>query len=78
MDVRGSEDTHALAPSLSLGVDNDLVGERVRVSRCDGWNMVFVSIDDIDDLERGFVEGHFHRAADFDNVYKDVCQCPNS
>jgi hypothetical protein len=40
--------------------------------------MVFISIDDIDDLERGFVEGHFHRAADFDNVYKDVCQCPNS
>lgn len=68
-----SEDAHSGAPGILVGhtfrIYNDLVRERVRVGGGDGWNMVFVAVDNGYYFVGGFLEGFGHCAAHFENVY---------
>lgn len=67
---RISKHAYAVGPAIGrLGIDQDLVGERIGVGGGDGGNVVLVAVDDIYNLEGGFVEGHFHGSADFEDVY---------
>jgi hypothetical protein len=54
----------------SFRVDNDLVRKGVGVGGGDGWDVVFVSVYDSDDLMRRFLEGLGHGTADFEDVYQ--------
>lgn len=53
-----------------LWVDDNLVGEGVGIGSGDGRNVVFVAVDDGDDLVRGFFQRLCHCATDLE----DVCQ----
>ena len=67
-----SENAHSRAPSLvgrRFRVDNDLVGEGVRVGSGDGWNVVLVTVDDADDLVCSLLEGFCHGAANLEDIY---------
>ena len=68
-----SEDAHPRTPGILIGrrfrVDNNVVGEGVRIGRGDGWDMVFVAIDNVDDLVCSFLEGLCHGSPNLDDVY---------
>lgn len=51
-----------------LGINNDLVGKRVRVGGGDGRNVVFVAVHDGNDLMRGFLQGLSHGASNLQNI----------
>jgi hypothetical protein len=52
-----------------LGVDDDVVREGVCVSGCDGGDVVFVAVDDANDLMRGLLQRLGHGTADLDDVF---------
>lgn len=58
-----------VALSCSFWVHSDVIRERVGVRRRDWGNVIFVAINDINDLVRGFLERLGHGTADFDDVY---------
>lgn len=51
-----------------LWVDDNLVGEGVGIGSGDGRNVVFVAVDDGDDLVRGFFQRLCHCATDLEDV----------
>jgi hypothetical protein len=59
-----------IALSRSLGVDSNVVRERVGVRRGDRGDVIFVAINDVDDLVRSFLERLGHCTADFN----DICE----
>ena len=66
-----SEETDAWSPvalSRSLRVNSDVVRERVGVRRRDRGDVIFVAINDVDDLVRSFLERLSHGSADLDNI----------
>lgn len=67
-----SENAHPRPPYVlvgrGLGVHDNLVGEWVRVGGGDGWDVVFVAVDDGYDFVGGFLEGFGHCATDLQDV----------
>jgi len=67
-----SEDAHARAPRILLGrrfwVDDDVIGEGIRVRRGDRRDMIFIAVDNVYDFMRGFFEGFGHGSSNFDDV----------
>lgn len=65
-----SEDAHAWTPRIggSFRVYDNVVGEWVLVGGGDGWDVVFVAVDDVDDFHGGFLERLLHCAAHFEDV----------
>jgi hypothetical protein len=60
-------------PPVVLGdgfrIDDDLVREGVGIGGGDGWDVVFVSVYDGDDLMRRLLEGLGHGPANFEDIY---------
>lgn len=69
--VHPLEEPYARPPVVlggRFGVDDDLVREGVGVGGGDGWNVVFVAVDDGDDLVGGLFHGLAHSATDLENI----------
>jgi len=64
-----SKDTHPCAPIVGSRIHDDLVGEGVCFQGGDGWDVIFIAVDDVDYFEAGLLEGLFHGGADFDSVF---------
>jgi hypothetical protein len=43
--LSGSVKSHAVSPAVSARVDNDAIREWVGITGGDGWDMVFVTVD---------------------------------
>jgi hypothetical protein len=66
-----SEKTNTRSPVVlvdSFRVDDDLVRKGIGVGGGDGWDVVFVSIYDSDDLMRRLLERLGHGTTDFQDV----------
>lgn len=55
----------AILPAVCTRIQDNAVGERIRLAGGNGWDMVFITVDDVEDLERGLLEHVFHCSADF-------------
>lgn len=64
-----SVETDPIAPAISSGIDDDAIGKGVGITGCDRRDVVFVSVDDGEDLQRGFLEHVAHRLADFGSFW---------
>lgn len=58
-------DAYARRPAGLLGLEVDLVGERVAALSGDGGDVIFVGVDKGDDFHGGCEEGLLHGSADF-------------
>lgn len=52
-------------PAVRAGIQNDSIGKGVRVAGGDRRNVIFIPIDDGEDLQRRLLEHVLHRLADF-------------
>lgn len=50
------ENTHALAPAIVFGIDQDVVWKGVGILSGDWRDMVFVLLDDVGDFQDGVAE----------------------
>jgi len=64
----------AVAPAISPGVDNNPVREGVRVTGCNGRDMILVSIDDVEDLQCCLLEHVRHGFAHFRSLCKRISE----
>lgn len=55
---------HAVAPAVGPWVDHNAVGEGVGVAGCNWWNMIFVFVNNVENLECSFLEHISHCLAD--------------
>lgn len=62
-------DAYARRPAGLLGLEVDLVRERVTALSGDGGDVVFVGVDKGDDFHGGCEEGLLHGSADFGSFY---------
>lgn len=62
-------DAYARRPAGLLGLEVDLVRERVAALGGDRGDVVFVSVDKGDDFHGGGEEGLLHGSADFGSFY---------
>ena len=56
----GSEYAHLMTPAIILRIHQYLVRESIRVIRCDGWNMVPLSINSLDDIHDSSLQKLLH------------------
>ena len=76
-----SEKTDAWPPVVlgdGFRVDDDLVREGVGIGSGDGWDVVFVSVHDGDNLMRRLFERLGHGPANFEDVCYSVSACISS
>jgi hypothetical protein len=64
-----SENTHSRAPVIGSGIHHDLIWERICFQGSDGWDVIFIAVDDVDYLEAGLLEGLFHGGADYGSLF---------
>lgn len=74
---RGATDSvqaHAIAPAVSSRIDNNAIRERVRVASRNGRDMVFIPVDDSQDLESSLLQHVSHGLANFSALCEKLSQ----
>lgn len=67
--MNGLEYPHAIAPSISLGIDNNLVRERICLAGSDRGDVILLSVDGGHNLHCGFQQHSFHGTSDLGPFY---------
>lgn len=55
----------AISPAVCSRVEHNAIWERVGLARCDGRDMIFISVDDGQDFQGCFLQHVFHRLSHF-------------
>lgn len=58
-------DTNPILPTIAARIQHDAIRERIRFTSRDGRDMIFISIDDGENLEDCLLEHVLHSFADF-------------
>ena len=69
------EYAHISSPPIVFGIDQNLIREMVRLTRRDGWNMVFLLACSGDNLHCCILQTLLHCASQFTYVYSKSQPC---